>query len=94
MLVNKEFFDFIFPPEEVILKKPNISYDSNNVQFKNIAVYGAQGEGKTSCLNYIAQKATRKYGRNNVNAVIVRFNHWQKLIYAKKELIFKLSSIK
>lgn len=68
--INRPFFDFILPDKKVILHKPRVSYDSNNIIFRNILIFGGQGSGKTTTANYIAYKAFKKYGSENVNARI------------------------
>ena len=68
MIINKEFFDYIFPSKEVISHKPNVDYDTNNVIFKNILIFAYQGSGKSSTVNSIVQEAINRYGLSNVNA--------------------------
>jgi len=67
-LINKEFFDYIFPSRRDILRRPKVKYDVNNVIFKNIIIFGFQGSGKTVTVNSIAGQAVKKYGPENVNA--------------------------
>ncbi|MEM2260816.1 MAG: hypothetical protein QXK24_00045 [Ignisphaera sp.] len=70
MLINRQFYNLLFPPKRIILRKPRVNYETNNIIFKNYIIYGFQGVGKTSTVNYLAGKAIQKYGRNNVNAVV------------------------
>ena len=70
MLVNEDFFDYMFPSKNTILHKPNINYDSNNIIFRNFLIFAYQGSGKSSTVNTIAGEAVRRYGQKNVNARI------------------------
>jgi hypothetical protein len=67
-IINKQFYEYIFPSRRDILRRPKVSYDLNNVIFKNIIIFGFQGSGKTVTANSIAAKAVKKYGQENVNA--------------------------
>ena len=69
-IINREFFNFILPPVRIINYRPKVDYDVNSVIFKNIVIYGFQGAGKTTAVNTIASRAVRKYGAENVNAVV------------------------
>jgi len=59
--INEEFFRFILPDKRII-KRTSRSKFSNNIIFRNILIFGGQGAGKTSIVNYIAYKAKKKYG--------------------------------
>ena len=68
--INRLFYRFLFPTKRDILRKPRVSYDYNNIIFKNIIIFGYQGSGKTSTANAIASVAVKRYGERNVNAVM------------------------
>jgi len=67
--INKEFFKFILPSKSIIRRKPKVKYSSNNIIFRNLLIFGGQGAGKTSTVNYIAYEARKKY-KSLVNARI------------------------
>jgi len=67
-MITKDFFDFLLPSKTIINYRPKVRYDTNNVIFRNVILYGFQGSGKTSGVNYIVYKAIKKYGEENVNA--------------------------
>jgi len=67
--INNEFFRFILPDKSIIRRKPKVKYKSNNIIFRNLLIFGGQGAGKTTTVNYIAYQARKKY-RSLVNARI------------------------
>jgi hypothetical protein len=69
-LINKEFLDTILIKKKFIERKPDVTYETNNVIFKNYTIYGFQGDGKTTTINSIASEAIKRYGAENVNAVV------------------------
>jgi len=80
--VSNRFFNYILPSRKVILHKPEIQYRSNNVIFKNIAIFdpGEQNVYWRRVISHIASRAKKKYGEENVNARMSENGDLQSLI--------------
>jgi len=64
------FYSFIFPDIDKITYVPKVNYFTNSIKFKNIVIYAKQGEGKTEVVRKLVEEAVKKYGEENVNAVV------------------------
>jgi len=65
--VTDQFWKYILIPKEILKRKPKVRYATNNVQFRNIILFGFQGSGKTETARGIAYEVVRFYGKRNVN---------------------------
>jgi len=79
--VTRTFYKFIFPSKKRILYTPKTKYETNNVIFKNIILFGFQGSGKTLTAMRIVEEAIKKYGIEKVNAIISEEGDLEELIY-------------
>jgi len=68
-MINNEVYNYIFPQEHILLRKPDVPYRTNNIFQRQILIVGGQQSGKTTSAQMIALKAVDVYGRKNVNAV-------------------------
>ena len=67
--VTRQFWKYILIPKRILNRQPKV-YPRNAIIFKNILLFGFQGEGKTAVANAIAYKFKRYYGEENVNATM------------------------
>lgn len=68
--INSEIYGYLFPPTRIILRPSEVSYDVNNIYQRQILLVGGQRSGKTTTARMIALMACKKYGVENVNAVV------------------------
>lgn len=71
-MINNEVYNYIFPQRHILLRKPDVSYKTNNIFQRQMLIVGGQQSGKTTSAQMIALKAIDLYGQSNVNAVSSR----------------------
>jgi len=74
------FLSKLFPDMSLIKYTPETEYETNNVIYKNVILYGKQFSGKTETVRAIVEKAIEKYGMENVNACVVQSGELELLI--------------
>ena len=67
--VTEEFWKYLLIPKKILMRKPKVKYQTNNIQFKNIVLYGFQGSGKTETARGICYQIVKFYKPRNVNCV-------------------------
>jgi len=64
-------YKILLPSLKQITYVPKTPYETNAIIFKSVLVYGRMGVGKTEVVRSFVEKAIKKYGKENVNAVYV-----------------------
>ena len=61
---------YIFPSIDIIQYVPMQAYDVNAIIHKKVIVFCDQGEGKTALVRGLVESVVRRYGEENVHAVV------------------------